>query len=53
VADQSRDVHPVSIAAGWFPVQAGIAGWMGDTRLIARDRARVSPKLATTEVANS
>ena len=29
--------------AGWFPVQAGIAAWMGDTRLIPRDRARISP----------
>jgi Permuted papain-like amidase enzyme, YaeF/YiiX, C92 family len=29
--------------AGWFPVQAGIADWMGDTRLIPEDRARVSP----------
>ena len=25
--------------AGWFPVQAGIAEWMGDTRLVPRDRA--------------
>jgi hypothetical protein len=29
--------------AAWFPVQAGIADWMGDTRLLPRDRARVSP----------
>jgi hypothetical protein len=29
--------------AGWFPVQAGIADWMGDTRLAPRGRARVSP----------
>jgi hypothetical protein len=29
--------------AGWFPVQAGIADWMGDTRLAPGDRARVSP----------
>jgi Permuted papain-like amidase enzyme, YaeF/YiiX, C92 family len=29
--------------AGWFPVQAGIADWMGDTRLLPRDRALVSP----------
>jgi hypothetical protein len=29
--------------AGWFPVQAGIAEWMGDTRLAPRERARVSP----------
>ena len=29
--------------AGWFPVQAGIAEWMGDTRLVPRDHARVSP----------
>jgi hypothetical protein len=29
--------------AGWFPVQAGIADWMGDTRLAPRDRAGVSP----------
>jgi hypothetical protein len=29
--------------AGWFPVQAGIAEWMGDTRLTPRDRAGVSP----------
>lgn len=29
--------------AGWFPVQAGIADWMGDTRLLPKDRALVSP----------
>jgi hypothetical protein len=29
--------------AAWFPVQAGIADWMGDTRLLPKDRALVSP----------
>ena len=29
--------------AGWFPVQAGIAEWMGDTRLAPHGRARVTP----------
>jgi hypothetical protein len=29
--------------AAWFPVQAGIADWMGDTRLLPKDQARVSP----------
>ena len=29
--------------AAWFPVQAGIADWMGDTRLRPKDQARVSP----------
>jgi hypothetical protein len=29
--------------AGWFPVQAGIAEWMGDTRLAPRGRALVTP----------
>jgi hypothetical protein len=33
--------------AGWFPVQAGIADWMGATRLLPKDRALVS----TTQVA--
>ena len=28
--------------AAWFPVQAGVAGWMGDTRVASR-RALVSP----------
>jgi hypothetical protein len=29
--------------AGWFPVQAKIAEGMGDTRLVPRERARVTP----------
>src|SRR5262245_14973929 len=29
--------------AGWFPVQAGIAVWMGDTRLGPRARVQVTP----------
>jgi hypothetical protein len=29
--------------AAWFPVQAGIADWMGDTRLLPKDRALISP----------
>jgi hypothetical protein len=29
--------------AAWFPVQAGVADWMGDTRLLPKDRALVSP----------
>jgi hypothetical protein len=33
--------------AGWFPAQAGITDWMGDTRLPPRDRTRVSPSQIT------
>jgi len=29
--------------AAWFPVQAGVAEWMGDTRLLPKDQALVSP----------
>ena len=32
--------------AGWFPVQAGIAEWMGDTRLAPHARALVTPAQA-------
>ena len=34
--------------AAWFPVQAGIADWMGDTRLLPKDRALVSPAQVAT-----
>ena len=41
-ANALRVVQRAGFAA-WFPVQAGVAEWMGDTRVVPRDRAWVSP----------
>jgi hypothetical protein len=41
-ATNARQIVQSAGFAAWFPVQAGIADWMGATRLVPKDRARVS-----------
>jgi hypothetical protein len=47
VANAFQVVQRAGFAA-WFPVQAGVAEWMGDTRLLPKDRALVSSAQVAT-----